>query len=98
MVLFNQPTHFKHSIFKTTRVFKAETDEPEAVGEDEDIVVPQVDKDDKGRKYLAGERLLKKINKQRKKEKLKHKKRGLGPDQIDRISKSLSRTVKQLTS
>ena len=48
MVLFNQPTHFKHSIFKTNRVFQEEkTEEPGGYDEEENI--PVVDNE---RKYL----------------------------------------------
>jgi hypothetical protein len=91
MVLFSQPTHFKHSIFKPIKEFKEtknEEDEPDH-GDHEEYI-PEI----KETKYLPGERLLKKINKDRKKTK---KKKTISPHTIDRISKSLARTVRQLT-
>jgi hypothetical protein len=95
MVLFNQPTHFKHSIFKTNRVFQEEkAEEPGGYDEEEDNI-PVVDNE---RQYLPGERLLKKINKQRKKDKKKkRRKKELTPESVGRISASLSRTVRSLT-
>jgi hypothetical protein len=92
MVLFNQPTHFKHSIFKPVREFKAAVDENEPEDDDEEEHIPEI----KESKYLPGERLLKKINKDR--ERSKTKKKRLNAKTIDRISKSLSRTVRQLTT
>jgi hypothetical protein len=96
MVLFNQPTHFKHSIFKPVREFKADVDEEhddhkDEYGDEEEHI-PAI----KESKYLPGERLLKKINKDRAQTKAKKKK--LNSKTIDRISKSLSRTVRQLTT
>jgi hypothetical protein len=92
MVLFNQPTHFKHSIFKPKREFKSAVDEElESNQHEEEEYIPEI----KEAKFLPGERLLKKINKDRKRSK---KKKTLSPHTIDRISKSLSRTVRQLTA
>ena len=91
MVLFNQPTHFKHSIFKPKREFKPAVDEDDSIHHDEEEAIPEI----KEAKFLPGERLLKKINKDRKRSK---KKKTLSPHTIDRISKSLSRTVRQLTA
>lgn len=111
MVLFNQPTQSRNSIFTTSRVFtekQADSHDPHGLAEEDDeIIVPVVDKhSDNTRKYLAGERLLQKINKEKKKDlrarrknnisKLKlttpvpHK---LSPKEVKRISKSLSRTI-----
>jgi hypothetical protein len=61
MVLFNQPTHFKHSIFKPKREFKPDVEE-ESYVHDEEESIPEI----KESQFLPGERLLKKINKDRK--------------------------------
>ena len=91
MVLLDQPTCFKHSIFKPKREFKADA-EPE-YDNDEEMRIPEV----KEQQYLPGERLLKKINKDRKKKKIHQKIKKMSPATVDRISESLSRTVRQLT-
>ena len=92
MVLLNQPTHFKHSIFKPKREFKADAEPEEYDDNDEEVRIPEV----KEQQYLPGERLLKKINKDRKKKK-KLRVKKISPATVDRISESLSRTVRQLT-
>jgi hypothetical protein len=96
MVLFDQPTHFKHSIFKPVREFKETKNEEDEPDHGEEEYIPEI----KESKYLPGERLLKKINKDRKRSNLirsKKKKKTISPHTIDRISQSLARTVRQLT-
>jgi len=73
MVLGGQhiKTHTKHSIFKTTRQFVPAVEaEPEYSDDEKDagVIIPQPKSD-----WLPGERLLKKINKQRAKDKKTHK-------------------------
>jgi hypothetical protein len=74
MVLFQQPTHFKHSIFKPVCIFKEDKpdDEPMCDDEEEERIPEPVEK-----QYLPGERLLMRVNKDRQKEKKKKKKRRL---------------------
>jgi hypothetical protein len=100
MVLLNQPTHFKHSIFTPVCVFKAAAEEDPVCNDEEECIPAPVE-----RQYLPGERLLKKVNKDRKKQKQKKKTllqsrpagSTISPECIDRISASLSRSVKRLT-
>jgi hypothetical protein len=72
MVLFEQPTHFKHSISKPVCIFKEDKpDEDNMCDDDEEERIPEpIEK-----QYLPGERLLMRVNTDRKKEKRKKKRK-----------------------
>ena len=77
-----------HSIFKPKHEFTPQEDEKDEKYDDEEeqIIVP------KKSNYLPGERLLKKINKDKKKKK---KTKAKEPD-VDRLSMSMSRVLQSL--